>query len=164
VADGGVGERELAEVVANHLGLHLDEVVAETVVDADLRAEHLGEDDGVAEVGLNDAGLLLANGLGLGLGEALAEVLVDGAALEAAAGTGVNELDKVLLGDGEELLSLNAAVEILAERLLGIRLRLGKAEKEARGEGKLLRAPRGSSGSLRVCKRDLGKKRGEKKT
>ena len=122
VADGGVGEGELAEVVAHHLGLDLDQVVAEAVVDTDLGAEHLGEDDRVAEVGLDDAGLLLAGGGSLGLGEALAEVLVDRVALEAAAGTGVDHADELLLGEVDHLLGLDTAEEVLTERLLGLRL------------------------------------------
>ena len=118
VADRSVSEGELTEVVANHLGLHLNKVIAETVVDTDLGAEHLREDDGVTEVGLDDTGLLLTGGGGLRLSEALAEVLVDGATLEAAASAGVDELGELLLRDIEELLSLDTTVEVLTEGLL----------------------------------------------
>ncbi len=105
------------------LNTYLDfhEVVTEAVVDTDLRSNHLGEDDGVAEVGLDDLGL--AGGVSdslLGLAEALAEVLeaLVVATNEAAAGTGVEHLEEVLLRDIEELLSLDTTEEVLTERLL----------------------------------------------
>merc|ERR1719334_3052974 len=67
MSDWCVGDGELTEVASNHVGLDLDKDVALAVVDTDLRADHLGDDDHVAQVGLDDGGLLaLAGGL-LGL-------------------------------------------------------------------------------------------------
>lgn len=84
---GLVRDRELAQVVAHHVGLHLDLVEGLAVVDADHRADHLRDDDGVAEVGADGVGLLVVGGGGaLGGAELLdeGERLALQAALEAA--------------------------------------------------------------------------------
>lgn len=103
--------------------LDLDEVVAEAIVDADLRADHLGDDQGVAEVGLDNGGLLggVSHRL-LGLAEADQEVLeaLVVATDKAAASAGVEHLQELLLGDVEQLLCLNTPVEVLTERLLNL--------------------------------------------
>ena len=64
------------------------------VVDADDGADHLGDDDHVAEVGLHDRGLLVGGRLLLGLAELLDEAhgLALQAALEPPAGAGVDDL------------------------------------------------------------------------
>lgn len=89
-----VTARELGEVVARHLRLDLDRVEHLSVVDTDNRADHLWDDDHVTEVGLYDGGLLVRGGLLLGLAELLdqAEWAALETALEATAGTGVDEL------------------------------------------------------------------------
>lgn len=78
-----VRDRELSQVVANHVGFHLDLVERLAVVDPDDRANHLRDNDGVAEVGADRVGLLVVGG-----GDALggAELLDEGErlALEAA--------------------------------------------------------------------------------
>ena len=83
VLNGLVRDRELAQVVANHVGLDLDLVERLAVVDADDAADHLRDDDGVAEVGADGVGLLVVGGGGT-LGGA--ELLDEGErlALEAA--------------------------------------------------------------------------------
>ncbi len=58
VTDGVVGDRELTEVVANHISLDLNQVEDLAVVDSDLSTNHLGDDDHVAEVSLDGLGLL----------------------------------------------------------------------------------------------------------
>jgi hypothetical protein len=58
VLAGLVGEGELAEVPADHVELDFDVVEALAVVDGDVAAHHFGQDDGVAEVGLDGDGLL----------------------------------------------------------------------------------------------------------
>ena len=58
VSDGLVGERELAGVVADHLGLDLDLVEDLAVVDGQDAADHLGQNDDVAQVGLDHGWLL----------------------------------------------------------------------------------------------------------
>ena len=64
------------------------------VVDADDGADHLGDDDHVAQVGLDDGGLLVWRGLLLGLAELLDEAhgLALETALEPTAGAGVDDL------------------------------------------------------------------------
>lgn len=78
------------------------------VVDADDRADHLGDDDHVAEVGLDDGGLLVGLALGLGLAELLHERkrLALEAALEATTGTRVDELGEGSRVEVEELREL----------------------------------------------------------
>ena len=64
------------------------------VVDADDGANHLGDDDHVTEVGLDDRGLFVRGRLLLRLAELLDEAhgLALETALEPTAGTGVDEL------------------------------------------------------------------------
>ena len=64
------------------------------VVDADDGADHLGDDDHVAEVGLDDCGFLVWGRLLLGLAELLDEAhgLALETALEPTAGAGVDDL------------------------------------------------------------------------
>jgi hypothetical protein len=90
--------------VANHFGLdlHLVELLAR--VDADDAADHLGDDNHVAEMGLDGVGLLIGLGLLLGLAELLDQA--HGAALEAAvdpaAGAGVDDIAELVGGEVEE--------------------------------------------------------------
>jgi hypothetical protein len=58
-----VGKGELSEVPADHVELDFNIVKALSVVDSHIVADHLGHDDGVAEVGLDGDGLL--SGLGV---------------------------------------------------------------------------------------------------
>jgi hypothetical protein len=58
VPDWLVGERELAGVVANHLGLDLNLVEHLSVVDGQDAADHLWQDDHVAQMGLDNGWLL----------------------------------------------------------------------------------------------------------
>ena len=64
------------------------------VVDADDGADHLGDDDHVAEVGLHDRGLFVGGRLLLRLAEFLDEAhgLALETALEPTAGAGVDDL------------------------------------------------------------------------
>lgn len=90
--------------MANHLGLDLNLVELLTGVDADDGADHLGDDDHVTEVGLDEIGLLVGLGLLLGLAELLDEThgLALQAAVETSAGTGVNDITELLGGKVEE--------------------------------------------------------------
>lgn len=58
VSHGSVGDGELAQVVAHHLGLDVDVVEHLAVVHRDLGVNHLGHDEHVAEVGLDHSGLI----------------------------------------------------------------------------------------------------------
>jgi hypothetical protein len=90
--------------VANHLGLDLNLVELLTGVDTDDGADHLGDDDHVTEVGLDEIGLLVGLGLLLGLAELLDEThgLALQTAVEASAGTSVNDITELLGGKVEE--------------------------------------------------------------
>jgi hypothetical protein len=97
-------DRELSQVVANHLRLDLNLVELLAGVDTDDGADHLGDDDHVTEVGLDEVGLLVGLGLLLGLAEFLDEThgLALQTAVEASAGTGVDNITELLGGEVEE--------------------------------------------------------------
>ena len=90
--------------MTNHLGLDLNLVELLTGVDTDNGADHLGDDDHVTEVSLDEIGLLVGLGLLLGLAELLDEThgLTLQAAVETSAGTGVNDITELLGGKVEE--------------------------------------------------------------
>lgn len=97
-------DRELSQVVANHLRLDLNLVELLAGVDADDAADHLGDDDHVTEVSLDKVGLLVGAGLLLRLAELLdqAHGLALETTVEPAAGTGVDDIAKLLRGEVEE--------------------------------------------------------------
>lgn len=90
--------------MANHFRLDLNLVELLAGVDADDAANHLGDDNHVSQVGLDEVGLLVGLGLLLGLSELLDEA--HGAALQAAvdpsAGTGVDDIAELVGGEVEE--------------------------------------------------------------
>ena len=90
--------------MANHLRLDLDLVELLARVDADDGADHLGDDDHVTEVGLDEVGLLVGLGLLLRLAELLDQThgLALEATVEASAGTGVDDIAELLAGEVEE--------------------------------------------------------------
>jgi len=101
---------------------HLDfnGVETEAVVDTNVGANHLREDDSVAEVGLDEVGSATSSA-SLSLAEASKEVLVSVqvvTTLEAAASASVKELHELLTGGIDEGLNLLSAVEELTEGLL----------------------------------------------
>merc|ERR1712029_880720 len=124
VTDGVVGDRELSQVVADHLRLDLDGVELLTRVDTNDGADHLRNDDHVTEVSLDDGGLLVRRGLLLRLTELLdqAHRLALEAAVEPSAGTGVDDITELLAGEVEELIEVDAAVRKLAECSLSLQL------------------------------------------
>ena len=87
--------------MANHFGLDFDLVELLTGVDADDGADHLGDDDHVTEVRLDERRLLVGLGLLLGLAQLLDQThrLALQAAVEAAAGPGVHDIAELLRGE-----------------------------------------------------------------
>lgn len=90
--------------MANHLRLDLNLVELLAGVDTDDGADHLGDNNHVTEVGLDEVGLLVGLGLLLGLAELLDEThgLALQATVEASAGTGVDDITELLGGEVEE--------------------------------------------------------------
>jgi hypothetical protein len=117
VLDGLVGDREFTQVVANHLGLDFDLVELLTGVDTDDAADHLGDNDHVTEVGLDEVGLLVGASLLLGLAELLDEThgLALQTAVEPSAGTGVDDITELFRRKVEELVEVNTTVGKLPE-------------------------------------------------
>lgn len=103
--------------MANHFRLDLDLVELLAGVDANDASNHLGDDNHVSEVGLDEVGLLVGLGLLLGLSELLDEA--HGAALQAAvdpsAGTGVDDISELVRGEVEEVVKVDSSVRELAE-------------------------------------------------
>ena len=99
-----LGDGEFSKVVANHLGLDFDLVELLTGVDTDNGADHLGDDDHVTEVSLNEVGLLVGLSLLLGLTELLDEAhgLALQATVEPTASAGVNDIAELFGREVEE--------------------------------------------------------------
>lgn len=127
VTNGFVGHGVLTEVVTDHIGLDLNGVPILARVDFADGADHLGHDDGVAEVGLDGLGLLTVGGLLHGLGELLDQTVVAGldTTAESSALTGAEHVDDVLGVHSEELLQLNTSVNLLSECFFGFLALLG---------------------------------------
>lgn len=108
--------------MADHLGLDLDLVELLTRVDTNDGADHLGDDDHVTEVGLDEVGLLVGLGLLLCLAELLdqAHGLALETAVESSAGAGVDDIAELLGGEVEELVKVDTAVGKLLESSLGL--------------------------------------------
>lgn len=87
-------DRELSQVEPNHLGLYLNLVEFLSGVNTNDGADHLGNDDHVTEVGLDEVGLLIRLCLLLGLTEFLdkAHRFALQTAVESPAGTSMNEV------------------------------------------------------------------------
>lgn len=90
--------------MADHLRLDLDLVELLTGVDTDDGADHLGDDDHVTEVSLDEVGLLVGLGLLLRLAELLdqAHGLALEATVEPSAGASVDDITELLAGKVEE--------------------------------------------------------------
>lgn len=90
--------------MANHLGLDLDLVELLAAVYTDNAADHLGDDNHVAEVGLDERGLLVGESGGLCGAELLDEAhgLALETAVHAAADARVHDIAQLLRGKVEE--------------------------------------------------------------
>lgn len=99
-----LGDREFGKVVADHLRLDFDLVEFLARVDTNDRADHLWDDDHVAEVGLDEIWLLVGLGLLLGLAELLDQThwLALEATVEPTASAGVYDIAELLRGEVEE--------------------------------------------------------------
>lgn len=95
--------------MANHLGLDFDLVELLTGVDTDDAADHLGDNDHVTEVGLDEVGLLVGASLLLGLAELLDEThgLALQTAVEATTSAGVNDITELFGGEVKEPVQIN---------------------------------------------------------
>lgn len=90
--------------MADHLRLDLDLVELLSRVDTNNTADHLGHNNHVAEMCLDEVGLLVGLSLGLGLAQLLDQT--HGAALETtvepSAGTGMDEVAELFGGEVKE--------------------------------------------------------------
>lgn len=90
--------------MANHLRSDFDLVELLAGVDTDNAANHLGYDDHVSQVRLDEVGLLVGLGLLLGLAQLLdqAHGLSLQASVDPTAGTGMDNITKLVRGEIEE--------------------------------------------------------------
>ena len=121
-----VGDRELCKVMANHLRLNLNLVEGLAIVDTDKAANHLRDNDHVAEMCPHWLRLLTSRSILFRLAQLLDERhgLPLETPLEPSAGASGEHLDKVVGGHVEEGIEIHAAIAELAERPL-LRLRAG---------------------------------------
>jgi len=114
VSNRGIGDGELTEVTANHLGLHLDGDEGLTVVNTDDGTRHLGDDDHTAEVGLHHGGLLTNLGGLLCLTEALHEraLLCSELTAEDTALAASQKVDHLVTGKSHHLLNGQSTVVV----------------------------------------------------
>ena len=89
--------------------------------------DHLGDNNHVTEVSLDDGGLLVGGSLSLSLAELLDEAhgLALQTPLELSAGTGVDDAHEVLVGHVEQSVKLDTTVRELAESSLPLELSSG---------------------------------------
>ena len=122
VLDGLVADAELGEVEPDHLRLDLDLVELLAAVDADDGANHLRHDDHVAQVRLDQVGLLVGLGRLLRLAQLLDQPhrLALQAAVEAAAGAGVHDVAELFGGEVEESVCLKGDVISVLFRVDGV--------------------------------------------
>lgn len=105
--------------MADHFGLDFNLVELLAGVDADDAADHLGHDDHVAQVRLDEVGLLVGLGLLLGLAQLLDQThgLALETAVEPAAGASVDDIAELLGGEVQEPViqaSQRSAMQVLA--------------------------------------------------
>jgi len=124
VLDWLVGQAELAQVVTDHLSLDFDLVERLAVVHGDDAAHHLGQDDRVAQMRLDDSGLLERGRLLLGLAQTLEQslVLVLETASEASASTAVHHHHKLVIALVKKSVQVNATVSEFTEDTLLLEL------------------------------------------
>lgn len=112
-----VRDGELSQVVADHLGLDLNLVEDLSVVDTNDGSNHLGDNNHVSEVSLDNGGLLVGAGSLLGLSQLSHQT--HGLSVESSgqlsAGTGVDNLGEVLNGDSGKVLEVDSSVGELSE-------------------------------------------------
>mmetsp|Transcript_106247 Transcript_106247/g.188907 ORF Transcript_106247/g.188907 Transcript_106247/m.188907 type:complete len:240 (+) Transcript_106247:300-1019(+) len=117
MGNGLVGDGKLAKVATHHCRLDVDGVEGLAVVDADNGADHVREDDDIAEVGVHDGGLLVLGAVGLGLAQLLhqSDGALGQAAGQSAALARAHHSGHLGLGLLEKVLEVNTAVAELAE-------------------------------------------------
>ena len=110
--------------MSNHFRLDLDLVELLAGVDSDDAADHLGNDNHVTQVSLDEVGLLVGLGLLLGLAQLLdqAHRLALQASVEPTAGAGVDDIAELFGGEVQEsgwkevLISCSSERSLFVER------------------------------------------------
>ena len=117
--NGFVSERELTEVVSDHVSLYFHIVPVLASIDIDNGSDHFGNNDAVSEVGLDSLGLFTIGGLLSDLLELLDESIVSlmDAMSESSSLSGLEELHKLVSAQFKQLLKLDTSIGALLEGL-----------------------------------------------
>ena len=120
VLDWLVCQREVSQVESDHFWLDFNLVEGLAVVDTDDGADHLWNDDHVAQVSLDNRWLLIWRCFLLGFAQLLDQGhrLALQAAREASAGSAVHQLAQLLVRHVQELIQIDSAVCEFSESTL----------------------------------------------
>lgn len=112
MSNWSVGDRELTQVVTNHLWSNLNLVENLTVVNTNNGANHLWDDNHVSQVGLDGSWLLVWLSRKLSSSQLLDQTkwfLVQ-TSLESSSDSGVGQLGEVLGGELQKVLEVDTSV------------------------------------------------------
>ena len=129
-----VCDGKLAEVVSNHVGLDLDNVEDLAVVDSNDGSNHFGQNDHVAQVGLDDGGLFSGRSSLLGSTQLVDESLrlgLQSTRRQTTTLTSQQLVHQVLLAQTQQSVQINAAIRKLLENaILSLSSLLSKKTKK----------------------------------
>lgn len=117
MSNGSVGDGKFTKVVTNHLRLDVDMIENLAVVDRNLGVNHFRDDEHIAQVGLNDRGLIKRATLRLCLAKLLDERhgLSLQASLHASSGTSMDIVQEFLVAEIKELVQFDSTKSKLLE-------------------------------------------------
>lgn len=117
-----VGHGELAQVVADHVSLDFDGVPVLARVDLGHRADHLGHNDAVSQMGLHSLGFLAIGRVLHSLGQLLDQAFVAGGhtSAESSLLARAEHAHNLLGRELEELVKFDTSVNLLFECLFGL--------------------------------------------
>merc|ERR1712168_919320 len=121
-----VGDRELAQVMTNHLGFDFNLVECFALVDSDDASDHLGHDDHVPQVRLHGLGLLVGKTSLLRLTQLLDEThrLAFETTSELAANAAREQLHQLVGRHVQQLVKVYSSVSVFPEgSLFGLNIR-----------------------------------------
>jgi len=121
-----VGDRELAQIMTNHLGFDFNLVECFALVDSDDASDHLGHDDHVSQVRLHGLGLLVGKTSLLRLTQLLDEThrLALETTSQLAANAAREQLHQLVGRHVQQLVKVDSSVSVFPEgSLFGLNIR-----------------------------------------
>lgn len=119
-----IGDGELTQVMTNHLRLNLNLVKGLSIVNTNIGSNHLRDNDHVTQMSLHHRGLLLKGSLTNGLTETLDQGSgsTTKSTAEATTSTSVQQLNKLLSGQLDQIIQVDSTEGELAELALLLEL------------------------------------------